>query len=82
VSRKRRRVLSKVVLIATSSTIASRHDEALGRTVAAQRAEDLLARAPQLAEVAAIEVDDFATISGGASPECGGRRRRFIRPLP
>jgi hypothetical protein len=74
-------VLSKVVPIATSSTIASRHDEAFGRMVAAPRAEDLLAQGPQLAEVAAIEVDDFATISGGASRECGGRRR-FIRPLP
>jgi hypothetical protein len=75
-------VLSKVVPIATSGTIAWRHDEALGRTVAAQRAEHLLAQAPQLAEAATIEVDDFATIPGGASPECGGRRRRFIRPLP
>jgi L-asparaginase len=56
-------MLPKVVLIGTGGTIASRYDEALGRTVASQRAEDLLAQVPQLAEVAALEVDDFATVS-------------------
>jgi L-asparaginase len=53
----------RVVLIGTGGTIASRYDPKLGRTVASQRAEDLLAQVPQLAEVAAIEVDDFATVS-------------------
>src|SRR5918996_1158949 len=53
----------KVVLIGTGGTIASRHDPKLGRTVASQRGEDLLAQVPQLAEVAAIEIDDFATVS-------------------
>jgi L-asparaginase len=52
----------KVVLISTGGTIASRYDEKLGRTVASQRGEDLLAQVPQLAEVAAIEIDDFATV--------------------
>jgi L-asparaginase len=53
---------AKVVLIGTGGTIASRHDPQLGRTVASQRGEDLLAQVPELAEVAAIEVDDFATV--------------------
>ncbi|MGH6899368.1 MAG: asparaginase [Geminicoccaceae bacterium] len=52
----------KVVLIGTGGTIASRHDPDLGRTVASQRGEDLLAQVPQLSEIAALEVDDFATI--------------------
>jgi L-asparaginase len=54
---------AKVVLVSTGGTIASRHDAQLGRTVASQRGEDLLAQVPELAEVAAIEVDDFATVS-------------------
>ena len=53
----------KVVLISTGGTIASRHDEKLGRTVASARGEDLLAQIPQLADVARLEIDDFATIS-------------------
>lgn len=52
----------KVVLIGTGGTIASRYDPALGRTVASARGEDLLAQVPQLAEIADIEVDDFATV--------------------
>ena len=52
----------KVVLISTGGTIASRYDEKLGRTVASQRGDDLLAQVPQLAEVAEIEIDDFATM--------------------
>ena len=52
----------KVVLLATGGTIASRYDPALGRTVASQRAEDLLEMLPQVGDVAAIEVDNFATI--------------------
>ena len=52
----------KVVLLATGGTIASRYDPALGRTVASQRAEDLLAMLPQVAGVADLEVIDFATI--------------------
>jgi L-asparaginase len=54
---------AKVVLIGTGGTIASRHDAQLGRKIASQRGEDLLAQLPALAEVAAIEVDDFATVS-------------------
>jgi len=53
---------AKVVLISTGGTIASRFDAKLGRTVASARGEDLLAQVPQLAEVAALEIDDFATI--------------------
>jgi L-asparaginase len=53
---------AKVVLIGTGGTIASRYDAQLGRTVASQRGEDLLAQVPQLTEIAAIEVDDFATV--------------------
>jgi L-asparaginase len=52
----------KVVLLATGGTIASRYDPALGRTVASQRAEDLLALLPQVSSVAELEVVDFATI--------------------
>jgi L-asparaginase len=52
----------KVVLLATGGTIASRYDPALGRTVASQRAEDLLEALPQVAGVLDIEVENFATI--------------------
>jgi L-asparaginase len=52
----------KVVLLATGGTIASRYDPALGRTVASQRAEDLLKMLPQVRSFADIEVDNFATI--------------------
>src|SRR5215470_11140061 len=52
----------KVVLLATGGTIASRYDPALGRTVASQRAEDLLEALPQIAGVLDIEVENFATI--------------------
>ncbi len=52
----------KVVVISTGGTIASRFDAATGRTVASQRGEDLLAQVPGLAAVAALEIDDFATI--------------------
>jgi L-asparaginase len=52
----------KVVLLATGGTIASRYDPALGRTVASQRAQDLVKMLPQVGDIAAIEVDNFATI--------------------
>jgi L-asparaginase len=52
----------KVAILATGGTIASRYDPALGRTVASQRAQDLLRTLPGAAAVARIEVDDFATI--------------------
>jgi L-asparaginase len=52
----------KVVLLATGGTIASRYDPALGRTVASQRAEDLLEMLPQVGAFADIELDNFATI--------------------
>ena len=51
-----------VVLLATGGTIASRYDPVLGRTVASQRAEDLLGMLPQVSEGADLEVDNFATI--------------------
>ena len=54
--------LPKVIVVSTGGTIASRFDAASGRTVASQRGEDLLAQVPRLAEVAALEVDDFATL--------------------
>ena len=57
-----------VVLIGTGGTIASRYDAKLGRKVASQRGEDLLAQVPQLAEIAALEVDDFATVSSFDMP--------------
>jgi L-asparaginase len=53
---------ARVVLLATGGTIASRFDPALGRTVASQRAEDLIAMRPQVKDVAELEVIDFATI--------------------
>jgi L-asparaginase len=52
----------KVVLLATGGTIASRYDPRLGRTVASQRAEDLLEMLPQAADVAELEIDNVATI--------------------
>src|SRR5512144_626020 len=52
----------RAVLLATGGTIASRYDPALGRTVASQRAEDLLALLPQVSSAAELEVVDFATI--------------------
>jgi L-asparaginase len=52
----------KVVLLATGGTIASRFDPAQGRTVASQRAEDLLAMLPQAARAVDLEVVDHATI--------------------
>jgi L-asparaginase len=52
----------RVVLIGTGGTIASRYDPALGRTVASQRGEDLLAQVPQLSAIAALEIEDFATV--------------------
>jgi L-asparaginase len=52
----------KIVLLATGGTIASRYDPALGRTVASQRAQDLVKMLPQVGDIAAIEVDNFATI--------------------
>jgi L-asparaginase len=48
--------------MATGGTIASRYDPALGRTVASQRAEDLLSMLPTAAEVAELELDNFATV--------------------
>jgi L-asparaginase len=55
-------VRPRVVLLATGGTIASRYDPALGRTVASQRAEDLLRMLPQVEKVAELEVENFATI--------------------
>jgi L-asparaginase len=55
-------VKRKVVLLATGGTIASRYDPALGRTVASQRAEDLLAMLPESARAVDLEVVDHATI--------------------
>ena len=52
----------KIVLLATGGTIASRYDAKLGRTVASQRADELLRMLPQVADFAEIEVDDIATI--------------------
>jgi L-asparaginase len=54
---------SKVVVISTGGTIASRFDPHEGRTLASQRGADLLAQVPQLAELCALEIDDFATVS-------------------
>ncbi len=53
----------RVVLLATGGTIASRFDPALGRTVATQRAEDLLASLPRAQGLCALEVVDFATVA-------------------
>ncbi|HKQ23728.1 MAG TPA: asparaginase [Burkholderiales bacterium] len=53
---------SKVVLLATGGTIASRYDAKLGRTIASQRADELVRMLPQVADFAEIEVHDIATI--------------------
>jgi L-asparaginase len=52
----------KIVLLATGGTIASRYDPKLGRTVASQRADDLLRMLPQVDDFAEIEIHDVATI--------------------
>jgi L-asparaginase len=52
----------KIVLLATGGTIASRYDAKLGRTVASQRADELVRMLPQVADFAEIEVHDMATI--------------------
>lgn len=52
----------KIVLLATGGTIASRYDAKLGRTIASQRADELLRMLPQVADFAEIEVHDIATI--------------------
>jgi L-asparaginase len=52
----------KVVLLATGGTIASRYDPAVGRTVASQRAEDLLAMLPRSAREVELEVVNHATL--------------------
>jgi len=69
---------SRIVLIGTGGTIASRYDPELGRTVASARGEDLLKQVPQLTDIATIEVDDFATVpsfdmSVGFAFELAGR---------
>jgi L-asparaginase len=53
----------KVVIIGTGGTIASRYDAALGRKVAAMSGSELLALLPGAAEIADIEVDNFATVA-------------------
>ena len=53
----------KVVVIGTGGTIASRYDPVRGSKVAAATADDLLAMLPAVGDVAAIEVDNFATIN-------------------
>jgi L-asparaginase len=53
---------AKVVLLATGGTIASRYDPAQARTVASQRAGDLLAMLPQAAGSVDLEVIDHATV--------------------
>ena len=53
----------KVVIIGTGGTIASRYDPALGRKVAAMSGSELLALLPGAAEIADIEVDNFATVA-------------------
>ncbi len=52
----------KIVLLATGGTIASRYDAKLGRTIASQRADELLRMLPQVTDFAEIEVHDIATI--------------------
>jgi L-asparaginase len=53
----------KVVVIGTGGTIASRYDPALGRKVAAMSGSELLALLPGAADIAQIEVDNFATVA-------------------
>jgi L-asparaginase len=52
----------KVVLLSTGGTIASRYDPAQDRVVPSRSGEDLLAMLPDLAEVASVEVEDFASV--------------------
>jgi len=54
---------TKVVVIGTGGTIASRYDAALGRKVAAMSGSELLDLLPAAAEIADIEVDNFATVA-------------------
>jgi L-asparaginase len=51
-----------VVVIATGGTIAMRHDPVRGGAVPALSGEDLLARAPAVSDVAAIEIQNLCNI--------------------
>jgi L-asparaginase len=53
----------KVVVVGTGGTIASRYDPALGRKVAAMSGSELLALLPGAADIAEVEVDNFATVA-------------------
>lgn len=52
----------KVVLLSTGGTIASRYDAAQDRVVPSRRGADLAAMTAGLADVAALEVEDHATV--------------------
>ncbi len=55
--------MSKIVIISTGGTIASRFDPAQGRVVASARGEDLLAALGDLSDLPPVEVDEFATVA-------------------
>lgn len=52
----------RIVLLATGGTIASRYDPNQGSAVVSRGAGDLLAMLPEVAEIAEIEVQDFASM--------------------
>jgi L-asparaginase/Glu-tRNA(Gln) amidotransferase subunit D len=54
---------SKIVVISTGGTIASRFDHAQERVVAVQRGEDLVQMVPQAKGIADIEVENFCNKS-------------------
>ncbi len=53
---------SKVVIISTGGTIASRFDPLQGKVVAARSGEDLLEMVPRAKDIADIEVENFCNI--------------------
>jgi L-asparaginase len=53
----------RVVIIGTGGTIASRYDPVLDSKVAAMSGSELLDLLPSVAEIADIEVDNFATVA-------------------
>jgi L-asparaginase len=53
---------SRIIVISTGGTIASRFDPAQGRVVAVQRGEDLVQMVPQAKGIADIEVENFCNI--------------------
>lgn len=53
-----------IVLVFTGGTISMRHDPVAGGAIPVLAGQDILALVPQLAEIAALEVDEFGSFPG------------------